>query len=164
MGQKAFRNLIVVSDSSPILNLTVVGKLHLLRDIFSEIIVPPAVEQELAKKGIRLDSSWMQVVAAQDRNELVTLRGLLDPGEAEAIVVAGELSAALILIDERRGRRIAMDRGLQITGLLGVLARARPLGLIPKCQPILDEMIRRANFWIGDDLRTQYLRDLEEII
>ena len=155
--------MIVVSDSSPILNLASVDKLHLLRDLFAELIIPPAVEQELSGKGITLDPLWVTVVTAQDRNQVAALHDHLDPGEAEAIVVAAELRAALLLIDERRGRRIAMDRGLKITGLLGVLARAKTLGLIPRCQPVLDDMIRKAGFWIGDDLRTQFLRGVNEI-
>jgi predicted nucleic acid-binding protein len=79
------------------------------------------------------------------------------------IVVAAELAAGLLLVDEKRGRRIAIDRGLEVTGLLGVLAEARARGLIPQCQPILDEMIRVAGFWIGDDLRVRYLRGLNEL-
>jgi predicted nucleic acid-binding protein len=75
------------------------------------------------------------------------------------------LNADRILIDERDGRRIAMDLGFTVTGLLGVLAAAKKQGLIQKCQPILDldQMIRTANFWIGDELRARYLRGLKEI-
>ena len=91
------------------------------------------------------------------------LQQQLDPGEAEAIVVAAELQAGLLLVDEKRGRRIARERGLEVTGLLGVLAEAKARGFIPECQPILDEMIRVAGFWIGDDLRASYLRALNEL-
>jgi predicted nucleic acid-binding protein len=61
----------------------------------------------------------MRVVAAQHREQLAELRQQLDPGEAEAIIVAVELRASLILIDEQRGRRIAADRGFKIYGLAG---------------------------------------------
>jgi predicted nucleic acid-binding protein len=155
--------LIVVSDTSPILNLSAVGRLYLLRDLYAEIIVPPAVEQELLRNGLQLEPSWTRVVAASDRNDVAALRQQLDPGEAESIVVAGELEASLLLIDEKRGRRIALDRGLEVTGLLGVLAEAKARGLVQRCQPVLDDMIRLAGFWIGDDLRNRYLRGLNEL-
>jgi predicted nucleic acid-binding protein len=155
--------LIVVSDTSPILNLAAVDKLRLLRDLYTEIVVPPAVQRELVRNGIRLDLKWTRVVAAQDQTEVAALREQLDPGEAEAIVLAAELEANLLLVDEKRGRRIAIDRGLEVTGVLGVLAEAKARRLIPQCKPVLDDMIRVAGFWIGDELRVRYLRGLNEI-
>ena len=83
--------MIVVSDTSPILNLAAVDKLHLLRDLYAEIVVPPAVWDELSRNGMQLDLSWTRVVAAQDQDDVAALRDHLDPGEAEAIVVAAEL-------------------------------------------------------------------------
>ena len=85
--------MIVVSDTSPILNLATVDKLTLLRDLYDEVIVPPAVERELLRNGIQLDLKWTRVIAARDQNEVALLREQLDPGEAEAIVVAAELGA-----------------------------------------------------------------------
>jgi predicted nucleic acid-binding protein len=155
--------LIVVSDSSPILNLAAVGELHLLRNLYGEVVIPAAVQRELARNAILPDLSWIRVVAAQNQTGVTALRDKLDPGEAEAIVVAAELHAGLLLIDERRGRRIAIEFGLQVTGLLGVLAEAKARNLIPRCQQILDDMIRIAGFWIGDELRSQYLRSLGEL-
>ena len=140
-----------------------VGKLHLLFHLYAEIVVPPAVNGELLSNGVQLDPLWTRIVAAQDQDGLAALREELDPGEAEAIIVAAELEAGLLLVDEKRGRRIAMDRGLKVTGLLGVLAEAKERGLIPRCQPVLDDMIRIAGFWIGDDLRSRYLRSLNEL-
>ena len=155
--------MIVVSGTSPILNLAAVGKLHLLRDLYVEIVVPPAVQNELSRNAIQLEPSWTRVLAAQNQNDVAALREQLDPGEAEAIVIAAELQAELPIVDEKRGRRIAIERGLEVTGLLGVLAEAKARGLIPLCQPVLDDMIRVAGFWIGDDLRSRYLRGLNEI-
>lgn len=99
----------------------------------------------------------MRVVAAQDCAQLVELCRQLDPGEAEAIIVALELQASLILIDEQRGRRVAADRGLEYMGLLGILSEAKERGLISECKPVLDEMIEQAGFWIGNDLRSRFL-------
>ena len=102
--------------------------------LYAEIVVPPAVQRELSRNGIQLDLSWTRVVAAQNQNDVAVLREQLDPGEAEAIVVAAELAADLLLVDEKGDRRIAIDRGLEVTGLLGVLAEAKARGLISRCQ------------------------------
>jgi predicted nucleic acid-binding protein len=83
--------LIVVSDTSPVLNLAAVNRLNLLRDLYVEIVIPPAVAQELERNGVQMELSLARVVAARDQDEVEALREQLDPGEAEAIVLAGEL-------------------------------------------------------------------------
>ena len=67
----------------------------------AEIVVPPAVQGELSRNAIQLDRSWIRVVAAQNQNDVAVLREQLDPGEAEAIVVAVESEADPLLVDER---------------------------------------------------------------
>lgn len=154
--------MIVVSDSSPLLNLNAVGQLHLLWDLYGEVVIPPAVRLELAAHNVPISLPWIRVVAARDRRAVLALELSLDPGESEAIILAGEIGAGLLLIDERRGRNVASGRGLHVTGLLGVLAEAKTRQMIPSCRPILDEMIRVAGLWIGSDLRRRYLRGLGE--
>ena len=155
--------MLVVSDTSPILNLSAIGRLDLLRELYTEIVIPPAVHAEFLVNAGQPRPSWCIVVPPRDQTAVARLRQELDPGEAEAIVLAGELHVDLILMDERRGRSLPVSRGLEVTGLLGVLAEARKRGLISACQPLLDDMIQAAGFWIGNDLRTRYLRSLNEI-
>ena len=90
------------------------------------------------------------------------LREDLDPGEAEAIVLAIERQADLLLVDERRARRTATAAGLTVSGLLGVVAKAKQAGLIDLARPVLDELIQTARFWIGPDLYKEVLVDLGE--
>jgi predicted nucleic acid-binding protein len=100
---------------------------------------------------------WLLLREPTD-GKLVEQLGLrLDPGEAEALVVALELRADRVLIDERRARRVALDLNLQPLGLLGILAEAKQRGLLQECKPVLDDMIHAAGFWIGEPLYVQFL-------
>ena len=155
--------MLIVSDTSPILNLVAIERLELLKDLYGSIVIPPAVSAELRDNGIFLATDWIQVVEPLNRAAVEALRADLDAGESEAIVLAQQLNASLLLIDERLGRRAATQLGLDVTGLLGILAEARKRGLISACAPLLDDMIRRAGFWIGDRLRSDYLKALGEI-
>lgn len=86
----------------------------------------------------------------------------LDRGEAEAIVLALERRADVLLVDERRGRRVTAAFGLRVIGLLGMLAEAKRIGLIERVKPVLNDLIGRAGFWIGADLHAKVLAELGE--
>jgi predicted nucleic acid-binding protein len=162
--------LIVVSDTSPVLSLARISRLDLLRVLYQQVLIPSSVYQELRAFSsqppghIDFDAvPWLIVATPLDRRRVEELREDLDLGEAEAIVLAMERRADLLLIDERRGRRVAHASGLTITGLLGVVAQAKRAGLIDAARPVLDELIRIARFWIGPDLYAEVLTQLGEI-
>jgi predicted nucleic acid-binding protein len=162
--------LIIISDTSPILNLARIGRLQLLAALYHQVIIPPAVHEELVRSrrdlppAVDLSSQpWLTVATPKDQARVQKLREDLDPGEAEAIVLAIEHRADLLLVDERRARRIAKDAGLAVTGLLGTVVRAKRAGLIPLAKPVLDELIHLARFWIGPDLYREVLNELGEI-
>ncbi|MGB7556491.1 MAG: DUF3368 domain-containing protein [Candidatus Korobacteraceae bacterium] len=156
-------------DTSPILNLARIGRLELLASLYKQVLIPPAVFEELA---IPRDAtlpvidvasvSWIILETPRDQDRVQELRDDLDAGEAEAIVLAVERQADLLIVDERRGRRIAQALGLRITGLLGVLADAKRAGLIDSIKPVLDELIQNAKFWIGPELYREVLAELGE--
>jgi len=156
--------MIVVSNTSPISNLAAIGQLELLQKLYGNIIIPPAVYQELINSGDAEPATlavqtldWIQTQPVSDRVLLETLQTNLDPGEAEAITLAVEINAERLIIDERRGRNEAIQLGLQVTGILGIALAAKQEGLIPLVQPILDDL--RANtFWIRDALYAEVLR------
>ena len=155
--------MLIVSDTSPILNLVAVERLELLRDLYGSIVIPPAVSAELHANGIFLTADWVEVIEPRNRAAVEGLRAELDAGESEAIVLAQQLKASLLLMDERLGRRAAIQLGLGVTGLLGILAEGKKRGLISSCAPLLDSMIGRAGFWIGERLRSDYLKALGEL-
>ena len=124
----------VVSDTSPLSNLTIIGRLDLLRDQFGSLIIPPAVEEELARfrhpvAGPALvaarSEGWLAVEALADLRMVNLLRRDLDPGESEAIALASATSADWLLMDESEGRAAAGRLGLRVVGVLGILLRAK---------------------------------------
>ncbi len=159
----------IVSNTSPIINLACIGRLDLLPALFGEIAIPDAVFHEIAvanpdapgASDVR-SASWVRRYGVANRPLVTSLRLELDPGEAEAIACAMEANARLLLIDERRGRTVAQRLGLATTGLLGVLLLARRRDLIASIRPLLDDLRRVAGFWIGDALYSQVLRDAGE--
>ena len=161
--------MIVVSDTWPVLNLARIGRLDLLQLLYHQVLIPSAVYRELTISKMDLPPAidlatmpWLIVATAKDQDRVQQLREELDPGEAEAIVLAIERRADLLLVDERRGRRTATAAGLTVTGLLGVVARAKQAGLIDLAKPVLYELIHVARFWIGPELYAEALAALDE--
>jgi hypothetical protein len=89
-----------------------------------------------------------------------SLRSELDAGEAEAIALALELKADLLLMDERRGCAIAQQMNVLCSGILGMLIQAKHQGLIATVKPILDDLIATAGFWVDNAL---YHRILQKV-
>lgn len=157
--------MIVVSDTSPIINLAAIGRLHILADLYGTIVIPEAVYHEVVTAGAGLlgaeqvrTSDWIESRPVADRTLVTSLQLELDLGEAESIVLALASSADLLLMDERRGRRAASNLGIPVLGLLGVLILAKRHGLIENLKPVLDGLIVSAGFYVGEDL---YARVLE---
>ena len=151
----------VASNTSPICNLAIVGRLYLLRSQFGEVWIPPAVRRELdqlrhddALQAVQqaFQEGWINTKPLASDSVAKLLRATLDPGEAEAIALALELRADLILLDERDGRAAAERAGLRVTGLLGVLLRAKKAGQLESIRLELEALRTRANFFLSPQL------------
>lgn len=159
----------IVSNTSPIINLACIDRLDLLPTLFDEIAIPDAVFHEIAvavpnapgASDVRM-APWIHRHPVVDRPLVTSLRLELDPGEAEAIACAVETNAKFLLIDERRGRLVAQRLGLPVMGLIGALLLARKRGLIKSIRSPLDDLRRVAGFWISDALYHRVLHDVGE--
>lgn len=151
--------MLIISDTSPIINLAAVHHLFLLPELFNEIIIPPAVFDEITIQGKGLPGSaevinakWIKIVPVKNQFFLEELKQSLDPGEAEAIAIGIELNAEYLLIDEVLGRKIAQEHHLKPLGILGILLRAKNKNLISLVKPVMDELKEKANFFIQANL------------
>jgi uncharacterized protein len=160
--------VIVVSDTSPITNLAAIGQLDLLQGLYTHIMIPVAVYDEMVGVGKSVPGatevktlSWIQTQAVADRQRAIAIRESeenIDLGEAEAIALALELKAKLLLMDERRGRILATSYGLQVTGLLGVLVQAKQNSLIQSVKPLVHRLIEQADFRVSEQLYATILQ------
>jgi hypothetical protein len=159
--------MLVVSNTSPILNLALIDRLSLIQEQFNTIIIPKGVLEELRVKenlpGSKkildaMDTKWLQVEEVQDSAMLRILKRELDAGEAETIALALENSAKWVLLDESEARRIAKDLGLRITGVLGILLRAFRQERIPSLRAEMERLRENAGFYIADQLFEDLLK------
>ena len=146
----------IVSNTSPLLLLAKIQRLGLLAQLYERILIPAAVLDEISVKA---DAAAAQIQAliptprfALQRATPQTLARLpvaLGRGEREAIALALETAADLVLLDDQEGRRLARVHGLAVTGTVGVLLEARTRGLIPALRPELDRL-REAGLWLAE--------------
>jgi predicted nucleic acid-binding protein len=156
----------IISNTTPIITLLTISKLELLRDIYSKIIIPEGVFQEIEEgknKHFYKDLSridWIEIKSITDKKTLKYINDL-DKGEAEVIVLANEIKADLVIIDEKAGREYAEHFGLKLTGTIGILLKAKQIGLIDKIQPLLTIM-RENGIWLNQKFINQVLKIANE--
>jgi len=162
--------MLVVSNSSPIMNLAAIGQLDLLEKLYSKISIAQAVYTEIALQGVGMPGSnevqsfsWIETKIVKDRAKVLLLQTDLDIGESETIVLAMELRTDLLLMDERLGRAKAASLGLKYIGVLGILIEAKKLGYISNIKQPMDDLIVKAGFWIDHKLYLRVLQSAGEI-
>ena len=153
--------MLIVSDASPIIALAVCEKLDLLDKLFNQVCIPQAVYNELAIPGKPKASEiikWAKdkVIPAKNTAVITAFSLTLDSGEAEALSLYWEINADFLLIDEKRGRTIALRNGIKTIGTLGVLLFAKQKELITDVRPLLD-ILAQNGFRVSDILYHQVL-------
>jgi predicted nucleic acid-binding protein len=150
----------VVADTSPLIALHQLGQLRLLENLFVEVFVPPAVAHEAAPSLSELPGFIRTQVPAQPLPPQLE-KASLGPGESQALGLALELHADLVILDERPGRRLAVALGLNVAGTAGILLRAKHAGFVPAVRPFLEEL-RRLEFHLSEAIVDQILADAGE--
>ena len=152
----------IVVNSTPLVAFWAIGRLDILRSLFGEIVIPPAVreeflstEKEIRRKVLR-DELWIQVIELENPNRVAAYASL-DTGEAQVLALAEEQNASLVLIDERKARRYAERLKLPLSGTLGVLLLAKEEKIISTISPLI-KAIQEAGLYLHDDLIEQVLQ------
>ena len=133
-----------VSDTSVLIALDNIGRLGLLKTVFGEVLVPEAVAREY---GGPLPS-WVKVVKVKETGLVSALMEILHRGEAEAIALAIQVKADLLLLDDKKARRLAARLGLRVLGTIGILILARKRSLIDDLQGEITRLLEKS-FWLS---------------
>jgi predicted nucleic acid-binding protein len=157
--------MIVVADTSVILNLCRVQHEHLLQQLFKRVLIPAEVAGEFARltkiqkrfSGLVLPN-WIEILPAPKLFPTEVIEAQLDIGESAAIALCLNQKADVLLIDEKVGREVATRLGVRTVGILGILVEARDQKLISSMKVLLDRLESEANFWISSDLRLRVLQ------
>ena len=166
--------MLIVSDTTPIISLMKIEQLYLLEKMFGYIVIPKAVYDELtvnekfAKEILKIkEAEFVKVGEVKNDSSVNILRNVtgLDACESEAIVMAGEKEADLLLMDEHKGRQVAKKLGIKITGTIGILLQAFDEGMmskedVKKCILVLKE----SNIRISDNLCKKVYEYIEKSI
>jgi predicted nucleic acid-binding protein len=147
--------VIVVSDTSPLNYLVLIQAVEVLPGLFEQVIVPTKVMEEMlhsrspaaVRSWASMPPNWLRV---KTPSRAMTFNVALDPGESQAIALAKELNVPLILIDERKGRRVATELGLAVVGTITVLEKAAEQGILDLPQAL--QALQRTSFHMSIEL------------
>lgn len=155
----------VVSDAGPLITLSRAGYLWLLPALFGKVVVPRAVYTEVVEKGKRRinakefqGASWLVVQDVKNKTALRLITGHLDLGEAEALVLAEEINADLLLVDDLKARRFATLAGLRIGGTIMVLIVGIRQNLLSEPPEAVLQRLKRAGMYLSDEVAERLLK------
>ena len=141
----------VIVNSTPIIALYKVGQLELLKSMYGEIIIPEAVFREVTAKndGVEKqisDAPWIHIQAVSNSADRLMYQAKLHEGEVEVMILAQEIGAEIVVIDDNAARKTAEYLGIPLTGTMGVLIKAKQVGVLESVMPIIDAMLAKGIF------------------
>ena len=160
--------IIAVADASFLIGLCLIDQWNLLEAMVEKLYVAPAVWEEVVvcgrgRAGVRemQQARLVEEHRIENRNAAEMLRVFLGPGEAESLVLAQEMSCAVILVDDLKARKAAQAAGLQTIGVAGFLLAAKQRGLVKEVRPLL-ELLRQKGFRLAQSLIESVSREAGE--
>lgn len=148
----------VVVNSTPLLVLGNIGQLDILRRMYGNIVIPEAVYREVTEKddaasqALLAAKNWIEVQTIRNPDEYALHRARLHAGEVETMILAQQEPAAdIVVLDDNAARKTAEFLGLNVTGTIGILVKAKQSGIIQQVKPLLNEMMQNG-FFISERL------------
>lgn len=158
----------VVVNTTPLIALSHVGQLNILKKLYGEVIVPEAVYRELSvkeesacKKAVESSLDWIRVDEIKNQMAKTMYKTQLHDGEVEVMILAKEIAADVVIIDDANAKKHAKYLGLPVTGTLGVLVKAKQKGYIDELKPILQQMVEKG-IYISQSLIELCLKQVGE--
>ena len=147
----------VISDTSCLILLQKIDHLFILSKIYSKVVVTPLIASEFGKDL----PDFIEIRTHRDQLVFKTLSQLVDQGEASAFTLAFEIDNCVLILDDRKARKIAKSLGFRLTGTLGILVKAKDAGVIPFVRPLLDKL-KETDFRISDEVMAKTLEQAGE--
>ena len=158
----------VVVNTTPLIALSHVGHLDILRKLYGEIVIPEAVYRELSvkensicKKSVDASLEWIRVMKIENQMAKAMYKTQLHDGEVEVMILAKEIGADVVIIDDVNAKKHAKYLQLPVTGTLGVLIKAKQLGYISELKPILNRLVE-CGIYISEKLIDLCLKQVGE--
>ena len=147
----------IISDTSCFIILTNIGELDLLHKVYGEIVTTIDIATEYGETL----PVWVEILAVKDKYRQQLLEMQIDKGESSAIALALETPNSTLILDDYKARKIADRLGINFTGTIGVIIKAKLKGIIPSIKPFL-EKIKQTDFRLSVDIELQALIEAGE--
>ena len=148
---------IIISDTSSLIALTNIGELEILKGVYEEVVITPEIAEEYGLET----PDWIRIEQVNDKQKFKLLNLELDEGESSGIALALENESSLLKKEKKKGRGIAKKLGIRITGILGVMIRAKETGVVEKIKPLVDKL-EKVDFRMSARLKSQILESVGE--
>jgi predicted nucleic acid-binding protein len=147
----------IISDASVLIVLHKINEIEILKKVYNEVVITPLIASEFGEEI----PDWIKIKSVENLKYQAILETMLDKGEASALSLAFEMGNSLLILDDLKARKVAHDLNLKFTGTLGVINKAKYLGVIPHVKPIIEKLIQ-TNFRISTKIVNEMLRQNNE--